>query len=1354
MTLRSLLSIVALTWGLFQSVFAGTVIPPLSDVAALARAGTSDGDTVVVAGYAVAGDGGGGTFMLNTASTATPDSGTVFARTAGGRWLRVTSTIDVRMFGAKGDGVTNDRAAIQAAIDAAVAQGFTAVHFGGKRYKVSGSRYDSAAGRYFEETTLEASLTEGTYTSQPYYRGILKIGFHARRPVSAVSATTDKLTIPTHGFNSGEAVVISSTGTIPNVAGSALHPGLFYYVGIIDANSIVLYRDSGLTQVVDFADAGSGTFGVEGTSGPRITLSLLGEGSTLYTDDESGSATVTNYGQNGSNDGTTAPSIFLVKTNFSSLTIKDLTLERGITGGRITVPGNYQSQGGSTAPGALSGSEKSFLDLPGGWNRGGIVLIPSSPDPVDSVTFDNLVFIDCHTALSTSNVPAGNLRDYYGKLTTLNLEGCRFICPFGSNSAVGDSSNSGGVGTVLSQWVGTARVTNCDFDGAAGSVADNVRKIPSDGFIFGDPDRLICTNNRVRHCGVEYLYHFTKCYLAYLGDTWKTITMPSGSDTITLELDYPNSMPPWVMPGQRVYVGFGQPDAPGNRRSAGFMRIEAIENSASGGTRSKLTLSNTGSPVNPAAGESVALQSCWISIPEFAARSSSIIANNEIDCSSILGLGVPAQNSNHGGPAIRVDDVSATITGNKILNAVSGIMLSETLASEGRMWGSVVSNNTIQLADTQKVVTRIDTGTDRLTIPDHAWNDAEWLTISSNETLPTVNGTALVAGAKYYGKKIDDSTVQLYRDEALTQLIDFTNQGSGTISVANFYGPSGTSCLARGTKIESNSILMQNANHCSGIGIAADFCSVLNNTITGIARDPNGLPGYGITLINGLTFCNIDGNMTRNTQIAIAPAGEDTVYSVEQHYSSDDGQGPIVNEHATYRDQEIQFLPPAEGWYRIVKQPYSPFAGELTITSPKTVNQTELAGYMEAVVRMDHVTNSSRHLVQEVFNGDFSNLPMIDQMLLSGGGGAEVLVHATRPAIVPIIFRFKTEMPGSYILSKPEGQEQGPAFADRNITNITTSGSPNPTSATITTQLPHGLTVGETIYLLDTPPSLRLNGTYVVASIVDSTRFTLTMPPGAQPTTTATGSYFKSDSGSTYPDGLDKFLTFSSTNSIQLSGGGIGLSGGQVQASAINFGVNGDGNTGIFQDNVSSVGIAINGSLVARFDSNGFDVNGIAVSSGTNNQPGYGFDGDDGTGIYHPAGKTIAFATDGVERMRIENSGVTVSGAATVTGNLTIGGGMTIKKIIRLSKSVTVGVVNSLDSNVVDVTDAALSGVAVGDTVILNFDPNSATSNRVFYTAWVPTGGGKVSIRATNPSASNTGSLTPGLYITVISFGP
>ncbi len=108
-------------------------------------------ELVTAHGHSTLGDGGHGEFYWDPASIAPADGGCVFAVTGvtTGRWVRIYSgALNVRWFGATGDGTTYDTVAIRACFAAAVANGNRGVYFPGSKdggaYRVSISAEDNS----------------------------------------------------------------------------------------------------------------------------------------------------------------------------------------------------------------------------------------------------------------------------------------------------------------------------------------------------------------------------------------------------------------------------------------------------------------------------------------------------------------------------------------------------------------------------------------------------------------------------------------------------------------------------------------------------------------------------------------------------------------------------------------------------------------------------------------------------------------------------------------------------------------------------------------------------------------------------------------------------------------------------------------------------------------------------------------------------------------------------------------------------------------------------------------------------------------------------------------------------------
>jgi hypothetical protein len=115
---------------------------------ALRRLPPRTGALAFVRGYWTADDGGGGLFRWDDAATAADDGGVSIQpegsgrRGERGRWLRIIDSpfVNARWFGARGDGVGDDAAALQAAIDHCQAGRSTVLFIPAGAYRLVGRR--------------------------------------------------------------------------------------------------------------------------------------------------------------------------------------------------------------------------------------------------------------------------------------------------------------------------------------------------------------------------------------------------------------------------------------------------------------------------------------------------------------------------------------------------------------------------------------------------------------------------------------------------------------------------------------------------------------------------------------------------------------------------------------------------------------------------------------------------------------------------------------------------------------------------------------------------------------------------------------------------------------------------------------------------------------------------------------------------------------------------------------------------------------------------------------------------------------------------------------------------------------
>lgn len=111
--------------------------PTIADLRRLSTKDLPDGSRVEVLGYYAPEDHGGGEFRLDRSMHGADEPGLIKAEDGGGNWRRMgSSSVAVEAFGAKGDGKTDDTAAINAAVRFASMEGSRVEFRTGRVYKI------------------------------------------------------------------------------------------------------------------------------------------------------------------------------------------------------------------------------------------------------------------------------------------------------------------------------------------------------------------------------------------------------------------------------------------------------------------------------------------------------------------------------------------------------------------------------------------------------------------------------------------------------------------------------------------------------------------------------------------------------------------------------------------------------------------------------------------------------------------------------------------------------------------------------------------------------------------------------------------------------------------------------------------------------------------------------------------------------------------------------------------------------------------------------------------------------------------------------------------------------------------
>ena len=288
-----------------------TQVQSFNSIAALRlRSGTTIANAAKTLGYYSAGDGGGNSFYWDSTSVATDNGGTVIKPTAvsgAGRWLAVdTSYINVKQFGAVGDGVADDTAEIQAADNYAGPLGLPIVLPHAEYFLTKSAALSSSVIGNASKIIVAASSNFAVFDFvSPSGKSVCGLRFEVQGggtvgnscSALAVRGETDTITIEdveAVGFNSGIYLAGNGSGSAKNasfeVLPSPTATGGTWAIGILPVTlgeplwTAALAYNANTAAVQGALDAaiGAGNVTVTAGSGSSFLLTFGGAYTGLY----------------------------------------------------------------------------------------------------------------------------------------------------------------------------------------------------------------------------------------------------------------------------------------------------------------------------------------------------------------------------------------------------------------------------------------------------------------------------------------------------------------------------------------------------------------------------------------------------------------------------------------------------------------------------------------------------------------------------------------------------------------------------------------------------------------------------------------------------------------------------------------------------------------------------------------------------------------------------------------------------------------------------------------------------------------------------------------------------------------